>query len=174
MEVVGLAVISVDGLIARHGESGVSFASAEDQAHFRSAVRSCEAAVMGRRTFDSVRERILVAASTGLCRTIMTREPDRYADIAIPAALEFTNDEPRRIVEEFGRRGYARVAVLGGGEIYDAFVEAGAITEWQLTVEPRLFGTGTRLLGRLTDQRLSLIEHRFLNESTLLLRYRVD
>ena len=173
MRVLGIAVISVDGCLTRHAESDVSFASAEDQREFRRAVRECGATVMGRRTFDLVRERILGSTDRSLLRTILTREPSRYVDLAQPGRVEFSDADPREILRSLSDRGYQSVAVLGGAEIYDLFTAEGLITEWQITVEPRLFGTGTRILTRAADPALTLVEHRLLNASTLLLRYRV-
>ncbi len=173
MRVLGIAVLSVDGCLTRHGESGVSFASAEDQKEFRAAMRECGATVMGRRTFDVVRDRIVGSSDTALLRTIVTRDPSRYAQLARPGQIEFTAAGPREILGSLSERGYRAVAVLGGAQIYDLFVAHGLITEWQITVEPRLFGTGTRLLTRAADERLVLVEHRLLNANSLLLRYRV-
>lgn len=173
MHVIGVAVISVDGCLTRHAESGVSFASAEDQKEFRRAVKECGATVMGRRTFDAARERILDSTDGSLLRTIVTREPSRYADLTQPGRVEFTAAGPREIVRSLSDRGYRSVAILGGAQIYDLFAAEGLITEWQITVEPRLFGAGTRILTRATDPELTLVEHRLLNANTLLLRYRV-
>ncbi len=173
MRVVGIAVISLDGYLTRHGESGVSFASPEDQSHFQKTMQECGATVMGRKTFDVVRDRILRSRSTALLRTVVTHDPERYADLGSPGELEFTARSPAEIVGSLGERGYTSVAVLGGAQLFDAFIADRQITEWQLTIEPRLFGEGTRLLGRATDQRLQLAEHRQLNQDTLLLKYRV-
>ena len=171
MKVIALAVTSLDGCLTRHDEPGVSFSSPEDQAHFRRVMRDCGATIMGRRTFDTVRDRILAAPASGLCRTVMTRDPAAYADVEHPGALEFTAASPREIVSSLSARGFEAVAVLGGGEIFDLFVADALLTEWRITVEPRLFGTGTRLLSRPTDRHLRLTGHRLLNESTLLLTY---
>ena len=172
MDVIGLAVISIDGCLTRHDEDGVSFSSPEDQTHFRAAVRACDAAVMGRRTFETVRESILGSRSSSPRRIVLTRAPQRYAELAAPGALEFTDESPARLVRDLARQGIERLAVLGGTEVYDLFSGAGLITEWQLTLEPRMFGQGRRLLASPTDHRFALVESRALNESTLLLRYR--
>ena len=173
MRVVGVAVLSVDGCLTRHDEPGAPFASPEDQALFRATMRECRAVVMGRRTFDVARERILAPSALPVLRTIMTREPSRYASAVRPGSVEFTDASPRALVESLAARGYDALAVLGGRQIYDLFTADDLLTEWQITVEPRLFGSGTRLLACATDRRLRLVEHRLLNESTILLRYRL-
>ena len=173
MRVIGLAVISIDGFLTRHDETGVSFASAEDQELFRSTMYSCGATVMGRKTFESVRDRIVGDRGGRLLRTVMTRDPAAYSDLHREGALEFTSASPREIVSSLARRGYSSVAVLGGSEVYRAFAAVNLVTEWRITVEPRLFGTGTPLMAGTVDQRLTLEACRHLNADTLLLRYRV-
>ncbi|MFP4113986.1 MAG: dihydrofolate reductase family protein [Spirochaetota bacterium] len=173
MRVIGLAVISIDGFLTRHDETGVSFASAEDQEHFRSTMCSCGATVMGRRTFEAVRDRIVSDRGGGILRTVMTRDPAARSDLHREGALEFTSATPREVVSSLERRGYSSLAVLGGSEVYRAFVAGNLVTEWQITVEPRLFGSGTPLIAGTVDQRLELEESRLLNRDTILLRYRV-
>jgi dihydrofolate reductase len=173
MRVIGLAAISADGFLTRHDEDGVSFTSPEDQKHFRTTMRACGATIMGRKTFDTVRERIVASPAAGLLRTVMTRDPGGQRALERPGELEFTSEPPAAIIGTLEDRGYDSVAVLGGREIFDLFVADALLTEWHITVEPRLFGAGTPLLSRPTDQRLSLIEHRMLNADTLLLKYRV-
>lgn len=172
MDIFGFAVITLDGCLTRHDEEGVSFSSPEDQAHFRAALHACDAAVMGRRTFETARESILGSLSPSLCRFVLTRAPQAYAELETPGELEFTAEQPLPLVARLAERGFDRLAVLGGTEVYDFFTGAALITEWQLTVEPRMFGQGRRLLGHPTDRRYTLVETRALNESTLLLRYR--
>jgi dihydrofolate reductase len=172
VRVIAMAVISVDGCLTRHDEAGSGFASREDQEHFRATMRACGATIMGRATFDAERERILAAPAGGLLRTVMTRRPADFAALERPGALEFRADSPDRIVASLAGRGYKAVALLGGSQIFDLFIEADLVTEWRITVEPRFFGTGARLLSRATDRRLVLTDRQPLNETgTLLLTY---
>lgn len=174
MEILGIAVISLDGCLTRHDEPGSAFASKEDAAHFRATLDSCDAAVMGRATFDGERERILASLDTDRLRVVLTRSPDAYRDLERPGALEFTDAAPRAVAADLARRGARRVALLGGGQIYALFAAAGLVNRWIVTVEPRLFGDGTRLLEGKADVRLELVESRRMNEGgTLLLTYRV-
>ena len=174
MEILGVAVVSLDGCLTRHDEPGSSFASDEDQAHFRATVASCDAAIMGRATFDGERERILASSGAGRLRVVLTRSPDAYRDLENRGALEFTDAAPRVVAADLARRGVRRVALLGGGQIYALFAAAGLVNRWIVTVEPMLFGDGTRLLEGRADVRLELVESRRMNEAgTVLLTYRV-
>ncbi|MFW5688852.1 MAG: dihydrofolate reductase family protein [Spirochaetota bacterium] len=190
MRVVGIAVISLDGSLTRPGEDGVSFSSPEDQAHFRAALRGAGAAIMGRRTFEAEQEHMLSslqadaqptapvpgAASSRrrpLERIVMTRNPARYASLVHPGRLEFSDESAAAILRRLEARGHETVLILGGTAVFERFVHDRLITEWQLTVEPRILGSATRLVATPADQELELVEHRLLNSSTVLLRYRV-
>ena len=182
MHVIAMAVLSLDGCLTRHDEDGVSFASREDQEQFRTVLREVGVSVMGRRTFEVERERILKrvrhapdaegSESREDLRIVLTREPERYANLAVPGRLEFTSRTPGQILEDLAGRGWESVLVLGGTQVYDLFTEGGLITEWRITVEPLLLGDGARLLGSPVEEGLTLVERRLLNASTLLLRYR--
>ena len=100
---------------------------------------------------------------------MLTRSPEKYATYQKTDRLEFTNASPEEILTALTRREKRRCAVLGGGEIYRLFVDL--LDELWLTVEPGLFGTGTKLISEKTDVRLTLKEHRKIGENTLLLKY---
>jgi dihydrofolate reductase len=173
MEIMGIAVVSLDGCLTRHDEPGSAFASHEDQVHFRTVVASCDAAIMGRITFDGERERMLASPDPRRLRVVLTRSPDAYRELERPGALEFTAAPPVELIAALARRGSRRVALLGGGRVYALFADAGLVSRWVITVEPLLFGGGTRLLEGRTDRRLELLESRRMNESgTLLATYR--
>ncbi|MFW5718444.1 MAG: dihydrofolate reductase family protein [Spirochaetota bacterium] len=173
MEIMGIAVVSLDGCLTRHDQPGSAFASHEDQAHFRATLASCDATIMGRITFDGERERILASSDPGRLRVVLTRSPHAYRDLERPGALEFTAAPPGELTTALARRGTRRAALLGGGRVYALFADAGLVSRWVITVEPLLFGGGTRLLEGRTDRRLELLESRRMNESgTLLLTYR--
>lgn len=173
MKLVALAVTSLDGYITRGAEPGSAFASREDEELFRATVRRAGAVIMGRRTFDPIRRTVLRNIDSGLLRVVVTREPERYEAIARPGALEFSSAAPEAIVADLAARGFA-LAVLGGGAAtYDLFARARLIDEWWITVEPFLFGSGTSLTSFTGHPPLRLLEARPLNDSTVLLRYRL-
>jgi dihydrofolate reductase len=67
-----------------------------------------------------------------------------------------------------------KVAILGGSFVYSAFLAAGLINEFWITVEPLLFGSGTPLLISEPKVGLILNESSELGSSTLLLKYRCE
>lgn len=170
MYLTAIAVISLDGRLTRHDEPGAKFASRADQEHFRASMRAAGLVIMGRRTFDVERERIL-AASDGPRRIVITRSPEAFRTIARPGALEFRSAAPAALMNELAEEGVERGLLLGGGAIFRLFAEEGLVDEWQITVEPRLFGAGAPLVDGAMDAHLRFAETRLLGPDTLLLRY---
>lgn len=169
MDIIGIAVISLDGFITKHDEEGVSFGSKADQQFFREALQEFDCCIFGSKTFLASKTGILRNLTTQRLRIVLTRSPEKYATYQKTDRLEFTNASPEEILTALTRREKRRCAVLGGGEIYRLFVDL--LDELWLTVEPGLFGTGTKLISEKTDVRLTLKEHRKIGENTLLLKY---
>lgn len=171
LTVTMIAAQSLDGFIARQGETGTAFCSEEDRAFLRSALKGFDSMVMGRKTFDTLRDQIVASTSTRYLRKIVTRSPSRFAALERPGLVEFTNATPSDILGELADRGRKRCALLGGGEIYGSFLKAGLVDELWLTVEPVVFGAGTPLVTGPVDKWFSLTDCKPLGSDTALLKY---
>ncbi len=180
MRVVLFAAQSVDGWITRHGEPGDAFASEADKVHFRAEIRACDACVMGAATYAISKDRMSPKTFPALRRVIWTRRPEARAAEVLPGVLEFTAEPPAETVARLRADGRRRCALLGGGRVNAAWLAAGLVDELCLTVESRLFGSGTPLAaaeapggpGGLLDLSLDLIEARVLaTGGPVLLRY---
>lgn len=173
MQIVLIAVISLDGRLTRPNESGPGFASAEDQAWFRAALQRFDCTIMGRATYDTIRNEVTPVADSRRLRMILTRRPEAYAAETIAGRLEFTDAPPAEIVAAMRRRGCGRCALLGGGEVYRLFLDAGLVDALWLSLEPVVLGGGVPLAdGAVRDARFALDEMRLLSANTLLLNYR--
>lgn len=176
MHVVLFAAQSVDGWITRHDEAGDAFTSDADKRHFRAAIRACDACVMGRTTYELSKARMRPEAFPSLRRVIWTRDPAAKTAEAVPRVLEFTDESPAATAKRLALDGRQRCAILGGGATNAAWLAAGLVDEICITVESRLFGYGTPLIGpqaRL-DVALELVEALPLeSQGPVLLRYRV-
>lgn len=173
MQVILIAVISLDGRLTLPGQPGPGFASAEDQAWFHAVLQEFDCAVMGRTTYETARGDILASPRRGCLRLVATRSPEQFAADLRAGALEFTAASPAGMVENLTRRGHTRCALLGGGRIYREFLEAGLVDAMWLTLEPVVLGGGTPLAdgGPVRDGRFRLVEQRLLGSDTLLLNY---
>jgi dihydrofolate reductase len=174
VDVALVVVISLDGCITKHDVEGVAWASEADKVHFRNELALADAYVFGSGTYEASRTAIRAALRPDLRRVVMTRSPERYADDGVPRALEFTNASPQSIVDTLRADGCQRLAVLGGSAVYSAFLTADLCDEVIVTVEPRVFGTGTRLAGTqlALDATLRLERMEQIGDDTVVLRYR--
>lgn len=174
MQVIAIAVMSLDGYITRHNEEGVAFASLADQRFFRAALTEFDCCVFGANTFAISQAEILQRLTPERLRIVLTRSPERYSTFHHPGALEFTDAPPEVVVADLRRRGKQRCAILGGSEMYTMFFERHLVDELWLTIEPRLFGAGKRLIDGRLGASLRLMTYVLLAEDTLLLTYAVN
>ncbi|MBP7140969.1 MAG: dihydrofolate reductase family protein [Opitutaceae bacterium] len=174
MEISVIAAQSIDGFIAKHEVPGSAFTSEADKLHFRSILRTFDALIFGRLTYEAARATIRTRLTASLPRFVMTRSPQDWLADAVDGQLEFTNDSPITLVNRLRARGFRRCAVLGGSQIHSLYLESGLIDTLILTLEPCLFGQGVPLLHRQADARLKLESAtRLPHSDSLLLTYRL-
>jgi dihydrofolate reductase len=182
MQVVLFAAQSLDGKITRHEVAGDDFASAADKSHFRAEIRKCDACVMGAATYAVSKHQLRPDLLPGLRRVVWTRNPIAKAAEALPGLIEFTDESPSVTVARLRADGRKRCALLGGAKVNAAWLAAGLVDELCVTVESRVFGLGTPLIGDASnterpprlDVQLDLIEARPLAAGgPVLLRYAV-
>lgn len=173
MQVILIAVVSLDGRLTLPGQPGPGFASAEDQAWFHHVLQEFDCAVMGRTTFETAQAQITANSRRSLLRTVLTRDPARYHDLSRPGVLEFAGGCPSEVLANLRGRGRARCALLGGGQVYRDYLDADAVDAMWLTLEPVVLGGGTPLAdgGAVRSGRFRLGEMRLLGPDTLLLNY---
>jgi len=174
MRLTLIAAQSLDGFITRHDTPGSDFASAEDRAFFRQALRGFDCCVMGGKTYRIARETIRATLMPERLRMVLTRTPSILANDFLPGNLEFTASSPEQLVADLTRRGLQRCAILGGSQIHSLFLNANLIDELWLTIEPLLFGDGTPLLAGRSAAKLTLLSNESLAPNTLLLKYRIE
>lgn len=173
MEVLLVAVQSIDGYITFHDGLGTaSWASREDGEHFQRTMASCDCSVFGSGTFVADRVPITSSLANQRLRVVLTRRPQDYADEAVPGALEFSAARPADVLADLVARGFSRCALLGGGRTNSLFLAEDLVDELVITLEPRIFGAGTRLVDLACDLTWELVADEALNASTRLLRYR--
>jgi dihydrofolate reductase len=178
MNVVLYAAQSLDGWITRHAAAGDAFTSAADKAHFRAAIRGCDACVMGAATYEQSKERMRLEAFPELRRVVWTRTPRTAGRVAeaVAGVLEFTDETPAETVARLRADGRRRCALLGGGQVNAVWLAAGLVDEVCVTVESRIFGSGTPLAGPgwALGVELVLLEVKtHAPEGPVLLRYSI-
>jgi dihydrofolate reductase len=136
---------------------------------------TCDASICGRSTYMAERDRlqkVVRGGATTRRRIVMTRQPATFAHDAVPGVLEFTDHAPATILDDLRADGRQRIAILGGGEIYNQFLALDLVDEVSLTVETRIFGMGVRLAGQTNpiDPRFTLQSVSQLGAGTVLLQ----
>lgn len=171
MKVVWAFVTSLDGKLTRWGEPQIErWTSKEDQRFFAKLRSQQEIVIMGRNTFVAVKPKL----SPKILRVVLTRSPARYRKRAVPGQLEFTNENPLRLIQRLKKSGYRRI-LLAGGSISLSFLKHKLVDEVWVTVEPRMFGQGNMLVSHFRlNGAFRLLSTKRLNRSgTLLLHYRI-
>ena len=176
MEVIGIVAISLDGFITQGNKPGSAFTSAADKVWFSQILETFSAHVMGSVTFEAEREPITRAArnTSPKLRLVFTRSPKKYHSLAKPGLLEFTDEHPAAVLRRIRDQGHERVALLGGGQIYGLFLRENLLDELWVTLEARVFGTGTPVFAGEHRKNLNLIEVANLDPNTLLLKYKPE
>jgi dihydrofolate reductase len=148
-----IAAQTTDGFIAREShETSISWTSREDKKRFVALTKRAGVMVMGRTTWETIGkglpERLIIVYSR--------RVPPEPID-----GVEWTTFPPQMLLQNLEKRGFAEVAICGGGEVYDLFLREGLVDRIYLTIEPIAFGQGIRLSK---DTALIRDEYKLLGE----------
>lgn len=164
--------MSLNGFITNGSDSDVTkWTSPEDKAHFKAIKSESRLIVMGKNTYIAMRKSMVMDDKT--LRVVLVRDLSEFIQETVEKNLEFSNLEPKQLVEWLEDLGYDNMLLAGGSYIYSEFLDAGLINELQITIEPVVFENGTPLFSNLNSmQKLKLVSSKQLNESgTLLLSY---
>lgn len=162
MNVFIIAALTADGFIAKDSHHLADWSSKEDKKLFIALTKQAGVMVMGSNQFGTI-NRSLPGRKT-IVYSRKTNQP-QIEDV------EYTSENPVDLVKRLESEGYSEVAICGGAQIYDLFLNAGVVDELYLTYEPILFGTGMNLLTSDIQQKLDLKELRQLNDQVFMARY---
>jgi dihydrofolate reductase len=169
MKVIVYMAVTPNGMIARENDA-TDFVTKTEWKSFDRASRKAGNIVMGRRTFEIVRDDGQFPFKERL-NVVMTRKKTRNKwgkDVVFTAA------SPRGVVGMLRRRGFKTVFVGGGGKVNSAFMRAGIVDEVFLDVEPSIIGKGIPLFaGAAFEKKLRLVGTRKLSPNEIQLRYKV-
>ncbi|HSN49943.1 MAG TPA: dihydrofolate reductase [Bacteroidales bacterium] len=172
MKVVLVFVASLDGKVTKWGQPDVtSWSSKSDQEYFKKVWDDARLIIMGSETYQT--ETFL--PSTRHLLVVMTRDPSKYQDDAVPGKIIFTDESPALLTERFEKEGFERMLVVGGPHIASSFLREQLIDELWLTIEPKIFGLGGNFVTEeKLDISLTLISCEKVNEQgTLITKYTV-
>ena len=174
MKLILVMVTSLDGRSTKGSEEdNHTWTSIEDQKYFFEVIDEASLIIMGSKTYEAARNNI--EHKEGKLRIIITRTPEKYENEKIPGKLEFTNENPKELINRLEGKGFQTGYLVGGANTNTKFFKQNLVTELWQTVEPVILGEGNGIIGEeKTEISLELISSKKLNEKgTLLLKYRV-
>ena len=157
-----IAAITADGFIAKNSSHLASWTSKEDKKFFVEKTKGAGVVIMGLNTYKTIGKPLPGRLNIVYSKTEKDLE-----------GVEVTQDEPSKLLNNLGERGYKEVAITGGAQIYTMFMEANLVDKLYLTVEPILFGNGMGLFTKYLDIKLKLQSTQKLNDNTVALEYDV-
>jgi dihydrofolate reductase len=151
--------ISQDGFIADDRDE-TPWSDAAFEA-FEAFVQTCDAVLLGRRTFEIMQENDeFVEGPEYIVATHRDVPVDGFGQVVIQA--------PEDVPE------YERLGIIGGGDLNGQLVQMGVIDELILDIEPIALRHGIRLFGTYeVPLQLELLGSRDLGEGTIQRHYRV-
>jgi dihydrofolate reductase len=172
MKVILVFVSTLNGKITRGSDPEVrNWSSDSDQLHYARVWKESTLIVMGSGTFNLN----VIKPSPSRLVLVMSGNPGIYKDREIPGQIEFTEKGPSELVDEFRRKNYDRMTVVGGAHLATSFLKDKLIDELWLTIEPALFGRGQDLIvSDDLEVKLELKELVRANDrGTLITRYSI-
>lgn len=169
MKVTLVMATTADGKIAKDKEHIADWTSKEDKKFFVEKTKECKVMIMGMTTYQTIGRPL-----PGRLTIVYTRNPNAPELQPQPGVLEYTNLGARELLAQLEKRGFAEVALVGGGTINAMFLREKLIDDIYLSIEPYVFGAGLSVFAEApADVALDLIEVSKLSEQVVLLHYRL-
>ncbi len=171
MDIVYYVACSLDGFIATK-DGGVDWLNPYNSGEFGYAkfYASVDALVMGSHTYE-------VALTHGEWPSpdkpswVFTRRDLAVAD----PSVTLTDDDPADVVDHLRDQAYARVWLMGGGELASSFRTQRLISHYMIWIIPVMLGSGIPLFSAATGMdSLNLLETKSFSNGVVLLSYGQD
>ena len=165
---IAIAAITIDGKIAKHSGHQTNWTSKEDKDFLHAKLDECELVIVGRKTYDLAQKPL----SKRNC-LVFTKKVKSVKTAG--SALTYCNPATFDFQSYAQKKSYKKIAILGGGQVYNYFLKNNLIDEIYLTIEPIIFGSGLSLfdIPLKTSQTLKLVSTQTLNKTgSILLCYK--
>lgn len=169
MKITLIMASSVDGVIAKNSSEFVNWTSKADKQLFVAETKKAGVIIMGRNTYETIGKPL-----PGRLNLVLTSQKEKYKDKEIPGTLEFFEPDPKKIIQYLEGKGFQSAVLAGGTKANTIFFKENCVDEILLTIEPKIFGKGLRLIDNEDlNIDLQLIDSKPIGENSLLLKYKV-
>lgn len=162
MKVILMMASTLDGKIAKHSNDIVDWTSSEDKKKFKESTEDCGAVIMGSKTYETFGYPLPNRFNVVMTRDMLKEESHDN--------LMITTQSPKHVLEMLKIFGYTKVALIGGSFINSLFLKENLIDEIQITVSPKIFGSGVSLFnddhGKINDFKIKNVIN--LNEEIII------
>jgi len=165
MKVILLMALTLDGKIGKGPDHFPDWTGKEDKKLFMQLSKQAGVLVMGSRTFDTIGSPLPDRKNI-----ILTGNKKRVSHWD---NLVFTDNPPRRILEDLRQEGYSQVILAGGATINSIFAREKLIDEIVVTISPKIFGTGISLFAEGISMELELLHTEKLGKDLIQAHYKV-
>jgi dihydrofolate reductase len=153
-----VAAMTADGFIARDNSvPSTAWTSKVDKKRFSELSKRAGVVIMGSVTYETIGKPL-----PGRVNIVYVLGDKKYE------GAETTTKSPAELIADLEKRGFKEVAICGGSTIYTMFMKSGLVDTLYLTMEPVIFGSGTRLFKEPIDAKLELVSSEKVENSTLL------
>ena len=161
--------MSLDRLIAdKNGQTG--WGSPEDQTHLKKQIKNNDLLIMGRKTYESLGDKI--KPSLKKSRIILTKSQELLGMSAGLTTIKFTNESPKKVIENLRATDNSKILILGGNQIYRSFLKDDLVDAIYISIEPIRLEIGLKVtpeLDRLSNFELKKTET--INERGTIIKY---
>lgn len=165
-----VAAISKDGFLTKGDDPNPAhFTSKEDKEHLSSLIKEYNLQVFGSKTYEAYKP----APDKNTLRVVLTHSPKKYIGDYVYDQMHFESLDPQDFIHKYSQD-YDSCLLLGGGSVYRQFLDAGAVDEIYLTIEPVEHKSGISFLKpgeTLDDLNLPEPQITTLNSSGTILQH---
>ncbi len=177
---------SLDGFIAQTQNDDLSWGSSADKQLYKKVSTEYGTVIVGKNTYLQMPKIAFKNRNTLVIvrnledkwikdilknNTICEFENIKYC---IVSNITFIESKPMLIVKYLESLGKDKAMLVGGGIINNLFLQAGLVSELQITMAPKIFGTGIAIFGyQNLNLNLELKSFNKISDNELVLYYRV-
>ena len=167
-------VSSLNGKITKGDNPNVvRWSSKEDQEHFKKVLSDYDVVIRSSTTYKLAKKSLDLSGKKRY--VVITRDPSKYSKEERKGILEFTSESPEELIKRLDSEGVEKALLATGGALTKLFFEQKLITDFHLTIEPKIFGNGIPLVAEgdfYVNFELEDIE-RLNDGGTLLVKYKI-